>query len=235
MSDLLVVRDLYKNFVLGHENLEVLKGLNFKACKAAFTAIVGASGTGKSTFLHLLGSLDRPTSGEIALNGTDYSEMDAFQLAELRNTKIGFVFQFHHLLPEFSALENVMMPALISGRRKATVIKQASAILGELGLGDRQRHKPSELSGGEQQRVAVARALINQPVLLLLDEPTGNLDRVNGENLFSMIKDLQNSIQITTVMVTHNLSLAKQVDRVLHLRDGRLHAFERDDEDPSVA
>jgi len=222
MSDLMTVRNLSKSFVHGHETLHVLRDLDLDLAKGEFASIVGASGAGKSTLLHLLGSLDRPTEGEIRLDCHEYSRMENRELAEMRNAKIGFVFQFHHLLPEFTAIENVMMPELIRGCSRKEIEREAKELLVQLGLGERLNHRPSELSGGEQQRVAVARAMINKPSLLLLDEPTGNLDRVNGEVLFDLIKGLHTTAGVASVMVTHNQSLAEQTDKIYLLEDGKL-------------
>lgn len=223
MSELLTVKDICRTFQHGGETLYVLKDLNLVLDKGEFVSIVGASGAGKSTLLHLIGSLDRPTSGDLRLDGQHYSKMRFEELAELRNNKLGFVFQFHHLLPEFTALENVMMPGLIQGVRKKTASARAEQLLVDFEMKDRLTHKPSELSGGEQQRVAVARALFNDPVLLLMDEPTGNLDRIKGDRLFALIQNLQKNTGVSAIMVTHNQTLADRTDRTYILRDGRLH------------
>jgi len=185
-------------------------------------AIVGASGVGKSTLLHIMGTLDRPTSGRVRYGGTDVFGLGNGELTAFRNRSIGFVFQFHHLLPEFTALENVMMPALIGGAAPEAARRDALALLEELGVGQRQGHRPGELSGGEQQRVAVARALVLSPSVVLADEPTGNLDTATGEDLFRLLVDLNRRKGITFVVVTHNESLAARCHRILEMKDGRV-------------
>lgn len=222
MSELLRVKKLSKTYQHGTTSLTVLRDLDFELKAGEFVAIVGASGSGKSTLLHLLGTLDLPTSGQVTLGGSDYTKLDTTQLADVRNKKIGFVFQFHHLLPEFTALENVLIPSFIAGADRKQSLERAEYLLECLGLSDRIKHKPSELSGGEQQRVAVARALANNPLLLLMDEPTGNLDRANGERLFALIQDVQKKMGVSAVMVTHNPVLAEQTSRTYLLRDGKL-------------
>jgi lipoprotein-releasing system ATP-binding protein len=202
--------------------LEVLRDASLTVRAGEIVAIVGESGTGKSTLLHLLGALDRPSSGTVRLNGLDVFEKDDEALADFRNRSVGFVFQFHHLLPEFSALENVAMPALIGGTPMAKATPRARDLLRSLGLGARAGHRPAQLSGGEQQRVAVARALMNKPGLVLADEPTGNLDTKTAELLHDEIVRLARERTRAFVIVTHNPSLADRADRVLHLREGRL-------------
>ncbi len=200
--------------------LKVLKGIDFSAEKAEVVSIMGASGAGKSTLLQIIGTLSTPDSGSLTIDGIDVLKLGSRQLAEFRNTKIGFVFQFHHLLPEFTALENVMIPAFIAGRSKSDAEVAAKALLTDLGLEDRFSHKPSELSGGEQQRVAIARALINNPSVLFADEPSGNLDSRTKEELHKLFFSLRDKYGQTIVIVTHDPDLAKMCDRSLFMRDG---------------
>ena len=202
--------------------IEVLRGVTFGLAHGEAVAVTGASGAGKSTLLHLLGALDRPTSGAVLVGGRDVSGLEEDDLAAVRNRHIGFVFQFHHLLREFTALENVMMPALLSGLGFDAARKRASALLGEVGLSQRESHKPRQLSGGEQQRVAVARALVNEPLVLLADEPSGNLDTQTSERLHDLLFGLRAKRQLSLVVVTHNGDLAGRADRILRLQDGRL-------------
>jgi lipoprotein-releasing system ATP-binding protein len=209
-------RNIFKSF----GPLAVLKGVNFRVNKGEILAIVGASGAGKTTFLQILGTLDKPDSGEIIFNDTDIALMGKKELAKFRNQHIGFVFQFHNLLPEFTALENVCMPGFIGKRQKKQVQEKATSLLQHLGLNDRLHHKPSELSGGEQQRVAVARALINDPDLILADEPSGNLDSQNARDLYDLFKVLRNDFQQTFVIVTHNEEFAHLADRTIKMKDG---------------
>ncbi len=201
-------------------NLKVLKGIDFNADKAEVVSIMGASGAGKSTLLQIIGTLSTPDAGSLVIDGIDVLKLGAGQLAEFRNRKIGFVFQFHHLLPEFTALENVMIPAFIAGRSKSDAETAAKALLTDLGLEDRFSHKPSELSGGEQQRVAIARALINSPSVLFADEPSGNLDSRTKEELHRLFFSLRDKYGQTIVVVTHDPDLAKMCDRSLFMRDG---------------
>jgi lipoprotein-releasing system ATP-binding protein len=202
--------------------LIVLKGISLAIKKGEFVAVVGASGAGKSTLLHIVGTLDRPTSGTVLFDGRDLFQMSEREQAEFRNKRIGFVFQFHHLLPEFTAVENACLPALIQQRPKAEVERDATKLLGEVGLGDRLHHKPGELSGGEQQRVAVARALMQKPDVVLADEPTGNLDTHTGEALFALLRELNKTHGTTFVIVTHNDKLSAQADRIIHMEDGQI-------------
>lgn len=204
------------------EEVVVFRELNFQALRGEMIAIVGASGTGKSTLLHLLGGLDRPSSGNITIGEFDLSKNAELDLARFRNRQVGFVFQFHHLLPEFSAIENVMMPLLISGQKKTSAELRASNLLHRVGLAGRELHRPGELSGGECQRVALARALVCSPLLLLADEPTGNLDEQTGESIHILLRQLQTEEQLTTIIVTHNQRLASICDRVLRLENGKL-------------
>ena len=202
--------------------IEVLKGIDLTILPGEMMAVEGASGAGKSTLLHILGTLDRPTEGKILFQGNDLLARSESELAEIRNRHIGFVFQFHHLLPEFSAAENTMMPALIQGISREEAGKKAQRILEELGLGDRLPHKPGELSGGEQQRVAVARALMLDPRIILADEPTGNLDTKTGEEVHNRLVQINRDLGITIVVVTHNPALASRMTRRVLLVDGKL-------------
>lgn len=202
--------------------LDILRGLSIDVQKGQVAAIVGPSGCGKSTLLHVLGTLDRPDQGQVLINGTDVLQLSPKKLAAFRNHHIGFVFQFHHLLPEFSALENVAIPGWLAGRSKAVVRQGATRLLDKLGLSHRLDHKPSQLSGGEQQRVAVARALINQPAIVLADEPSGNLDSINARELHQLFFRLRDETGQTFLLVTHNEELARQCDRVWTMRDGML-------------
>ena len=201
--------------------MEVLKGLDLTFSKGEKAAIVGASGVGKTTLLHILGTLDRPTSGRVIYEGKDIYALNEKDLALFRNREIGFVFQLHHLLPEFNALENTMMPCLIQGIPKGEAASRAEAILTLVGLQDRLPHKPGELSGGEQQRVAVARALVLEPKVLLADEPTGNLDTKTGESVFDLLQELNQIKKVTLIVVTHNLKLAEKMSRQIQLIDGK--------------
>ena len=219
---LLEVIDLQKSYGSGAARVEVLKGLSFTVQAGESIALVGASGAGKSTLLHLLGTLDRPSGGEVRYRGENLFRLGDQQLAAFRNRTIGFVFQFHHLLAEFTALENVLMPALISGRKREEAAPAARQLLVDVGLAHRLTHKPGELSGGEQQRVAVARALIMEPELLLADEPTGNLDMKTSEGVHDLFADLRRSRGITVIVVTHNEQLAARMGRAIRLMDGKL-------------
>jgi lipoprotein-releasing system ATP-binding protein len=202
--------------------IEVLRSVSLSLGKGEAVAITGASGAGKSTLLHLLGALDRPTSGAVFVGGRDVAGLEEDALASVRNRHIGFVFQFHHLLREFTALENVMMPALLAGLGFDDAGRRAAALLAEVGLEQRGGHKPRQLSGGEQQRVAVARALVNEPLVLLADEPSGNLDTQTGERLHDLLFGLRAKRELSLVLVTHNADLAGRADRILRLQDGRL-------------
>jgi lipoprotein-releasing system ATP-binding protein len=206
----------------GPVQLPVLNGIDLDIRQGEMLAIVGASGVGKSTFLHILGALDRPTSGKIFYGNRDIFTLDANETAKFRNEHVGFVFQFHHLLPEFSALENVLMPALIRRMDRAEAVEKATAILGDVGLSGRLHHRPGELSGGEQQRVAVARALMLGPDVVLADEPTGNLDIHTGEAVHDLLLSINKRKNITFVIVTHNDKLAVRADRVLRMTEGKL-------------
>jgi lipoprotein-releasing system ATP-binding protein len=203
-------------------NLWVLKGVDVEIGKGEIVSIVGPSGSGKSTLLHILGTLDEPARGKVVLQNRTVNQLRGRNLADFRNRNIGFVFQFHHLLPEFSALENVCIPGWIAGRKKKEVEEQAVGLLEVLGVGHRADHKPGALSGGEQQRVAVARALINNPSIVFADEPTGNLDTANAKELHELFFKLRNKFSQTFLIVTHNEELARMSDRVLHMKDGLL-------------
>ena len=220
MSELIAAVDVQKSFRTEAGELQVLKNINLSIHEGEMVSITGASGAGKSTLMHILGALDRPTSGKILFRAADVFSMDESSLALFRNRSIGFVFQFHHLLPEFNALENTMLPGLISKKPYADVQKKAQELLGDLGLSRRLRHRPGELSGGEQQRVAVARALMQDSGLVLADEPTGNLDTATGNSLFELFLELNKKKNITFVIVTHNMSLSDRCHRILRMADG---------------
>ena len=202
--------------------LHVLKGVDLQIRKGEIVSIVGSSGAGKSTLLHILGTLDTPDKGEVFLHGERNDKLRGNKLAKFRNKNIGFVFQFHHLLPEFTALENVCIPGWIAGKKKKETEQKATVLLQTLGLNERLQNKPHQLSGGEQQRVAVARALINDPAIVLADEPTGNLDSANGRELYKLFLELKDKFQQTFLIVTHNEELAKMGDRVVVMKDGRI-------------
>jgi lipoprotein-releasing system ATP-binding protein len=219
MIEARALRKIYKN---GAKELEVLKGIDLKVGRSEVLAVLGPSGAGKSTLLHLLGGLDSPTAGEVMIDGADIYALGDRERARIRNRKIGFVFQFYHLLPEFDALENVMLPLLIKGGDGRDLRERAAGLLRSVGLGERMSHKPGQLSGGEQQRVAIARALINEPELLLCDEPTGNLDSESGENIIELLWELNKSRKMTLIIVTHDAQIAKAAQRVLHIRDGKI-------------
>lgn len=214
---MIVAKEIRKSF----GDLQVLKGIDFSAEKSEVVAIMGTSGAGKSTLLQILGTLSTPDSGSVLIDGTDVFGLSGRALAEFRNKKIGFVFQFHHLLPEFTAIENVMIPAFIAGRSRKDARTAAKTLLEDLGIGERINHKPSELSGGEQQRVAIARALINNPSVIFADEPSGNLDTKTKEEIHRLFFDLRDKYGQTIVIVTHDPSLAAMSDRSLFMRDGR--------------
>jgi lipoprotein-releasing system ATP-binding protein len=222
MNNLLEVRGLCKTYGSGPSRLDVLSGIDLDLQAGTTTALVGASGAGKSTLLNLLGALDRPTSGTVCFRGENIFNKNDRQLAAFRNRSIGFVFQFHHLLPEFTALENVMMPALIGRIPRPKARKTAESLLEDVGLGKRMTHRPGELSGGEQQRVAIARALALGPELLLADEPTGNLDMKTSDGIHAMLTELQIKNGLTLVIVTHNERLASAMGTTIHLLDGRV-------------
>ena len=215
---LLTAHDLYKRY----GKVAVLKGVDIAIEKGEIVSIVGSSGAGKSTLLHILGTLDKADKGEVFLNETNITRLQGNKLAAFRNRHIGFVFQFHHLLPEFTALENVCIPGWLSNQKKSAVKERAIELLKLLGLQDRLEHKPGALSGGEQQRVAVARALINNPDIVFADEPTGNLDSANAQELHHLFFDLRKKFNQTFLIVTHNEELAQLSDRILHMKDGRI-------------
>ena len=219
----LAARQLQKSFVVGDgSRLEILKEVDFEIAAGEVVAIIGASGAGKSTLLHLLGALDSPSGGDVLVGGRPVAGLTDEELADVRNHHVGFVFQFHHLLREFTALENVMMPALIAGMSSREASERASSLLLSVGVDHRESHKPNQLSGGEQQRVAVARALVNEPLVLLLDEPSGNLDTETSERLHDLLFRLRERQALSMVIVTHNRQLAARADRILELTGGRL-------------
>lgn len=211
-----------KNILKKYGELEVLKGVSLEISEGEIVSIVGASGAGKSTLLHIIGTLDRPDSGTLSISGIEANKLKDKKLSDFRNHAIGFVFQFHHLLPEFTALENVCIPAFIAGKSESEAQSKATELLGFLGLSERVNHKPSELSGGEQQRVAVARALVNQPAVVLADEPSGNLDSQSAKELHQLFFDLRDKFNQTFVIVTHNEELADMADRKLEMKDGQI-------------
>lgn len=217
---MLSTKDIRKSY----GDLQILRGVNLEIARSEIVSIVGASGAGKSTLLHILGTLERPDSGSLILNEVDVFSLSARKIASFRNKEIGFVFQFHHLLPEFSSLENVCMPAWIAGVSKKEGIRKATELLEVMSLSDRLLHKPGELSGGEQQRVAIARALINNPSIVLADEPTGNLDSQNSSTIFNIINSLREQYKLTFILVTHNEDLASLSDRTLRMQDGNIIA-----------
>lgn len=217
----LEAKDIYKSFNEGKNNVDVIKGLSLAIEQGEFVSIVGSSGSGKSTLLHILGGLDLPTQGSILLNGKRFDQLGEAERGFLRNEHLGFVYQFHHLLPEFTALENVAMPLML--RKNATfkeAKQRAEYLLERVGLSHRLTHQPGELSGGERQRVALARALVTCPQLMLADEPTGNLDRNTATSIFELLADLRKEFNMAMLVVTHDEQLAKQADRVLHMQDG---------------
>lgn len=221
-NTILACEAVCKNYYDGQLNVQVLDNLTLQVDKSQSIGIVGASGSGKSTLLHILGGLDKPTSGRVSLMGQDLSELSQKQLSRLRNQHLGFVYQFHHLLPEFSALENVMMPLLIGKRPKEQARERALLMLEKVGLKNRVLHRPGELSGGERQRAAIARALVTDPACLLADEPTGNLDRKNALNILDMMMELKQELGTALVVVTHDDEMAARFDRVLNMTDGAL-------------
>lgn len=223
MSNLVLeCRKVGKSYSDGLLNVDVLKGLDFRVEEGQSVSIIGSSGSGKSTLLHILGGLDRPSEGEVILIGQELGKLSQKQLGQLRNRYLGFVYQFHHLLPEFSALENVMMPLLIGKKSKAEAEEAAVSMLDKVGLKQRMLHRPSELSGGERQRAAIARALVTQPKCLLADEPTGNLDRKNAQNVLDMMLDLKTELGTSLVVVTHDDESASRFERVMMMQEGCL-------------
>jgi predicted ABC-type transport system involved in lysophospholipase L1 biosynthesis ATPase subunit len=221
-GDILIARGLHKSYTLGSREVEVLRGIDVRVRRGEALVIVGASGAGKSTLLHLLGGLDAPSAGDVSLDGASLFGMSSAARTKLRNEQIGFVFQSYNLLPELDALENVCLPALMQPRARDGVAERGRELLTAVGLGERLEHRPSELSGGEQQRVAVARALMNRPTVLLADEPTGNLDSKTGESILDMLWRLREESGTTLVMVTHDQHVATRGERVLEIADGRI-------------
>jgi lipoprotein-releasing system ATP-binding protein len=223
MSELLIIaRGLGRTYRMGKRNLEVLRGVDLSVARGEFVALRGASGAGKSTLLHLLGGLDAPDTGEISFDGKNLAMLPAAKLAELRNHKVGFVFQAYHLLPELSALENVCLPARVARVSAADAAQRGRELLGRVGLSERMEHRPYELSGGEQQRVAIARALINSPELILADEPTGNLDSHTGEEIMELLCGLRTERNATLVIATHDAKVAARAPQVVQLVDGQI-------------
>lgn len=223
---MILLKNLSKTFFKDGNKIEVLRGLDMEIAKGESLAILGVSGAGKSTLIHILGTLDHPTKGHLYINGLNVFDGEEKNMARFRNSMIGFIFQFNNLLPEFDAMENTMMPALISGMPRKQVAEKAGKLLAEVGLEHRLRHKPGELSGGEQQRVAIARALIMEPEILLADEPTGNLDTETGKKIEDILINLNATRKITLVVVTHNKLLAERMSRRIGLRDGRIYDYE---------
>jgi lipoprotein-releasing system ATP-binding protein len=219
-QNILSAENIFKRYISGNDNLEVLKGASIRLEAGDIAVLLGASGTGKSTLLHILGTLDSPESGRILYGGVDISSLNPKQLAKFRNEKVGFVYQFHHLLPEFSALENVMMPGLIADLKKNVAKKRAEELLKDVGLADRATHHPNQLSGGEAQRVAVARALFNKPKVVYADEPTGNLDMKTGGSLMDLFEKLNEELDQTFLIATHNPLLAERVSKRFLIEDG---------------
>tara|TARA_A100001037_G_C15152157_1_gene640129 strand:+ start:7985 stop:8677 length:693 start_codon:yes stop_codon:yes gene_type:complete len=220
---ILKVKDLKKSFKIGKNQVDILKGISFEIIEGEMVAITGPSGAGKSTLLHLLGTLDKPSSGEIILNGRSIENEKDSHLSKIRNEMIGFVFQFHFLLPEFTAVENVMIPILIGGKSRSSAREKAEKLLLDLDLKERMYHRPSELSGGEQQRVAIARALANEPQIVLADEPTGNLDSSNTNRIYELLKEINSKTRQTFLIVTHNSVLSESMDKKMHIVDGLIN------------
>ncbi len=220
-SPILIAQDIYKTYVDAQQSVEILHGINLSVESGQTIAIVGASGSGKSTLLHILSTLDSPTSGTVLYKNKSLFSFNAKQQANFRNTELGFVYQFHHLLPEFSAVENVAMPSLIGGMQKSQAYPLAQSLLERVGLSHRFKHKPQQLSGGERQRVAIARALVNKPNIIMADEPTGNLDKESSEEILALLKDINQKEHTSLVIVTHDHELAKHMDVTLTLVNGQ--------------
>lgn len=222
MNSILEAKNLHKSFVKGLQKIEVLRGVSFSLHKGEPVVFEGASGAGKSTLLHILGGLDKPSEGSVFFEGIDLFKQSEKQLSQFRNKALGFIFQFHHLLPLFTAVENVMMPALIAGLSKSEARESAENLLNDVGLSHRFTHRPTELSGGEQQRVAIARALVMKPKLLMADEPTGNLDAENSKKIFELLLSMTAHYQTTLLVVTHNEELASKLTRRIRIQDGKI-------------
>ncbi|HOK09823.1 MAG TPA: ABC transporter ATP-binding protein [Candidatus Hydrogenedens sp.] len=223
MSNVIICENIHKKYYDGSRVLHILRGVNLEVPEGKILAISGPSGVGKSTLLHIIGTLDSPTEGRIVIGGRDVQKLSRMEINQLRNKDIGFVFQFYHLLPEFTALENVMMPALCKGKRKGECSERAEELLCKVGLKERMTHKPGELSGGEQQRVAIARALFNEPRVVLTDEPTGNLDEETSSGVIDLLWKLNEDENITLVVVTHDDSLAQKAHHWVHLHEGQTY------------
>ncbi len=220
MSVNLILKNITKSFIQGKQVLQVIKNADLEIKKGEMVALVGPSGSGKTTLLQIAGLLDNPDDGQIIICDTELSKASDKLRTEFRKNHLGFIYQFHHLLPEFTALENIAMPLLIKGQNKKSAFQQAEIILKEVGLENRKNHRPAELSGGQQQRVAVGRAIVGKPSIILADEPTGNLDSENAANIFNLIKEFTKKYQIASLIVTHNPDLAKNMDRIIHIKDG---------------
>lgn len=221
MNDFIIeTEQITKTYLTGKTKVEVLRGVTIQIPRAKISVIIGASGAGKSTLLHILGGLDKPGSGSVSVNGNNLQGMNEKELSKFRSKEIGFVFQFHHLLPEFSALENTAIPLMIAGLSKKLALNKAKDMLSVVGLELRMHHKPAELSGGEQQRVAIARALANDPAIIFADEPTGNLDSVNSDSIHHLFLELRDRLQKTFVIVTHNSGMMQLADRIFSMKDG---------------
>ncbi|MBP2299533.1 ABC transporter ATP-binding protein [Azospirillum picis] len=232
MDNMLELKAVVRRFEQAGETLEVLRGVDLTVGAGELVALVGPSGAGKSTLLHIAGLLERPTEGRVSIGGTDVSGLDDGKRTEVRRRAIGFVYQFHHLLPEFSARENIVLPQMIAGVAKSTARQRADELLRMVGLEQRGTHRPARLSGGEQQRVAIARALANAPSLLIADEPTGNLDPHTAEHVFAMLSAIVRQAKVGALVATHNLDLARRMDRVLEMRDGRLVEYDPGELEP---
>lgn len=224
MSNIVELKGIYKSFDQGAHHLEILKGINLDIMNGEVVALVGASGSGKSTLLHIMGLLERADSGDVLMSGIPTKDLSDIKRTRIRRLEIGFVYQFHNLLPEFSALDNVIMPQLIAGAAKRDAVERAEELLVKMGLKERISHRPSELSGGEQQRVAIARALANRPRLILADEPTGNLDENTGNEVMDILLELSREEGISALLATHNNNLARRMDRIVQLKDGMITA-----------